>query len=560
MFPKLWKIKPSDFAVEMTISRSMELSPILARLLVNRGIVDPHDIKLFLNPQVEFLYDPFLLKGMAEAVVRIRAALERNERVMVYGDYDVDGVTASAILTRLLRLMGITVIPFIPHRMSDGYGLSHEIAVSAKAQNIDLLITVDCGITAAAEVETIKAQGIDVIIIDHHEPEEEIPKAIAVIDPKQPGCDYPFKGLAAVGLVAKTAQALMGELDEETFDLVAIGTVADMAPLRSENRVFVKKGLSLIANSRNPGLRALLDVSRVDVKKLTPYHIGFILGPRINAAGRMDTAHTSMDLFLCEDTKQAYELARALENHNSDRQRMQKGIIEEAIDLIESDALKKEQKVIVLGKEGWHKGIVGIVASQIKERYGRPAVVIAINDGVGTASARSVDGFHIQEALMNCSECLENFGGHAGAAGLTIREEKIDHFTKLINEAAEKFFAHKVLTPMLEIDMVLSLADISLELARQLDDLQPYGEGNPIPVFCSSGLRVKSVPVVLGRNTLKFWVTDGTTTFSAIGFGMGNFANELKFGQAIDMAYEIGIDDWNKAPIPQLKIKDIRLV
>ncbi len=561
MLTKNWTLKPSDSVLETMISRSFGLSSILARLLVNRGVTDHHDIKLFLNPDIHFLHDPFLLKGMKETVARIRLALERNERVMVYGDYDVDGVTAAALLTRLLRSMGIVAIPFIPHRMEHGYGLNHEIAVSAKEQGISLLITVDCGITAAAEVETIKAQGIDVVIIDHHEPEHGVPLATAVIDPKQPGCDYPFKGLAAVGLVAKVTQALMGEIDEETLDLVAIGTVADMAPLRNENRVFVKKGLGLIANSRNPGLRALLDVCKVDAKKLTPYHIGFILGPRINAAGRMDTAHTSLDLFLCEDTQQAYELARVLENHNLDRQRTQKSIVEEAIGLIESGSDdSKTQKVIVLGKQGWHKGVVGIVASQIKERYGRPAVVIAINEGVGTASARSVEGFHIQEALMSCSECLEAFGGHAGAAGLTIREEKIDRFTLMINEAADKIFARKILVPSLDIDSEILLSDVTLGLADCLDTMQPFGEGNPVPVFCSTGLRIKSSPALLGRNTLKFWVTDGKTTLSAVGFGMGDCAAELKTGQMIDLAYEIAIDDWNKAPTPQLKIRDIRIV
>jgi single-stranded-DNA-specific exonuclease len=429
----------------------------------------------------------------------------------------------------------------------------------AKEKGVDLVIAVDCGITSKKEVGLINAQGIDVVILDHHEPDDALPDAVAIINPKQKGCPYPFKHLAAVGLVTKLTQALLGKKEsEKILDLAAIGTVADVVPLRGENRIFVKSGLPKINTTTNKGLLALLDIAKIRGKKLTPFHVGFILGPRINAAGRMDSAQASLDLFLCNDHARAHDLAKALDRHNLDRQKIQSRIVDEAFEMVEREVNFKDHRVIVLGKEGWHKGVLGIVASKLADKYYRPAIVISIENGVGTASARSIDGFHLHEALTNCSKYLENFGGHAGAAGLTIKEENIDPFRAMINEMAQEVLEVKKLVPTLNIDCEIPLASITMELADIIDSMEPFGEGNPTPVFCSRGVMVKSSPTILGKNTLKFWVTDGTHSVSAVGFGMAEYKAMIRIGHKLDLAFEISIDDWNKQPTTQLTLRDIR--
>ncbi len=409
-------------------------------------------------------------------------------------------------------------------------------------------------------MEAINKAGIDVIIVDHHEPiEGKVPKAAAIINPKQKDCCYPFKYLASVGLVFKLIQALHGKIDEDILDLVSIGTIADVAPLFGENRILVKQGLAKIGSTKNKGLSALLDVAKIKGKKLGPYHVGFILGPRINATGRMDSAHKSLDLFLSRTHQEAFELAQVLEKHNGDRQRMQREVVDEALEIVEQEINFKDHKVIVLSKEGWHKGVLGIVASRLTDKYYRPSIVISVKDGVGTASARSIDGFHLHEALESCSQWLENFGGHEGAAGLTIKAENIDPFRNFINEVAQKVLEPTKLMPIVTIDSEISLSDINLGLADAIESLEPFGEGNPEPVFCSQKLTVKSHAALLGKDTIKFWVSDGKTAISAVGFGMARFKQMIVPGQKIDLAYQIIIDDWNKSPTPQLKIKDIKI-
>ncbi|VAX37394.1 Single-stranded-DNA-specific exonuclease RecJ [hydrothermal vent metagenome] len=557
---KTWKIKKHQPVLQSDLSEALNIPPIVAQLLINRNITDIKEAAYFLSADLSDLHDPFLLKNMDVAIKRIKQAQEKKEKVLVFGDYDVDGVTSSTLLTLALKKSGLEVVNYIPHRMKDGYGLNKNVAQFAKENNVNLFITVDCGITAIEEVATINAVGIEVIILDHHLPSEKgVPDAFAIINPKQEDCPYPFKYLAAVGLVVKFIHALEGEVRQELLDFAAIGTVADMVPLHGENRILVKAGLPSINTTSNKGLSALLNVSKINGKTIKPYHIGFVIGPRINAAGRMDSAHASLDLFLSEDLTEAEGLAAVLENYNSERQKMQRNVVEEALDLIENDENIKNQKIIVIGKEGWHKGVVGIVASRVKDKYSRPAIVIAIKDGVGTASARSIDGFHLHEALSQCSEHLEEFGGHAGAAGLTIKEENIPLLVKSINTFALTALKPKALNPVLHIDAEINLADINLSLIQKVNAMEPFGEGNPEPLFCSYQVRVNSLPQTLGRNTLKFWIAQNGTTISAVGFGMGELKNKIKKGQTVDISYQLGIDDWNKAPTPQLMLKDIKL-
>jgi single-stranded-DNA-specific exonuclease len=558
---KQWRINDADPKLQATLSNALGIPSIIAQLLINRGITNAEEARDFLSADLGGLHDPFLLKNMDIAVLRIRKAKTGKERVLVFGDYDVDGVTSSALLNNVLTQLGIEVIHYIPHRFHHGYGLNEEVAEFAREKKVGLLIAVDCGINAFAEVKLLNDAGVEVIIIDHHEPDHRLPDAVAIINPKQKDCSYPFKHLAAAGLVIKLTQAILGKVDEDVLDLAAIATVADIVPLHGENRILVKSGLSRLMNTKNKGLMALLDISKIRGKKITPFHVGFILGPRINAAGRMDTAHTSLDLFLSEDPQKALDIAKILERHNKERQQMQGDIVDEAMSLVEQDVNFNEQKVIVLSKEGWHRGVLGIVASKITDKYYRPTVIISIDeDGIGTASARSINGFHLHNALSGCADYLETFGGHEGAAGLTIKKENIDPFRELINKLAQDMLEAKKLIPTLCIDCEIPLASINMELTNVIDAMQPFGEGNPAPIFCSRQVLIKTYPKIMGKDTLKFWVTDQKQfTISAVGFGMAKYSGLIRPGAKIDLAYQITLDEWNKAPTPQLILKDIRL-
>ena len=557
---KKWNISLPHPKKQVELSDALGIHPIVAQLLINRGLTDPQEAGTFLSADLAQTHDPFLMKGMAEAVARVRQAQEKQERVLIFGDYDVDGVTSAALLNRAFAALGLEVLHQIPHRVEDGYGLNAGVAQYAAEERIDLVITVDCGVTAVDEVQAIRDQGIDVLIIDHHEPAEAgLPQATVIVDPKQADCGYPFKELASVGLVTKFIQALTGKINEDILDLTAIGTVADIVPLRGENRIFVKNGLPKIRTTKNKGLQALLKITKLTGKDISPFHIGFILGPRINAAGRMESAHTSLDLFLTDKTQEALQLAKVLDRYNQDRQKTQRLAIEEAVNIVEQQVNFKEEKVIVLHKEGWHKGVIGIIASKLADKYYRPSIVISTESGIGTASCRSIDGFHIQEALELCAQWLENFGGHEGAAGLTIRQENIDPFRKFINEVADRQLEIRKLAPVLAVDCEIPLPGATLNLAKTVDTMQPFGEGNSTPVFCSRKVEVQSYPQILSKETLKFWVESGGYRISAIGFGMAKYADMIRPGEQIDLAYELTIDDWNKEPQPQLRLKDIRL-
>jgi single-stranded-DNA-specific exonuclease len=557
---KFWKIAPVNNILAHKFAQRLGVSPIVGQLMINRGVNHMEDARQFLMAELSELNDPFGLKDMAVAVKRIQEASTRREKVVVFGDYDVDGVTSSAILSNLLKRKGIEVFHYIPHRMEEGYGLNVDVIDYASQHEASLLIAVDCGITAIEEVRLIQENGIDVIILDHHEPSEEgLPPALAVIDPKRADCTYPFKHLAAVGVAAKLWSALEGAMDDQILGLTALGTIADVVPMIGENRIFVKKGLERLDQIPNKGLLALIDVAKIKNKKLNHFHVGFVLGPRINAAGRMDSAHESLSLLLTQDEQEAYALASKLDKLNSQRKKMQNDIIKEALDLVEQEVNFQDQKVIVLSKEGWHKGLLGIVASRISDKYYRPTIIISLEDGLGTASARSIEGFHLHDALTVCNQYLDRFGGHKGAAGLTIKEENIDCFRDMINEIAGDRIHLKELVPTISIDCHLPLSELTLELTKSISDLGPYGEGNPEPVFFTKNLQVKGKARLLGKDTIKFWVTDGQRSISAIGFGMAHYHALVAAADHIDLAYHLTIDDWNKEPTVQLKIKDIKV-
>ena len=554
-----WRLKKPDIQRQASLAASLGIHRIVAQLLINRNLIDPLEAKQFLSPSIDQLLDPFLLKDMDLAVARLRLARERGENVLVYGDYDVDGVTATAVAYRMLRRLGIRARTYIPHRMDEGYGLNSDIIALAKAEAVSLIITVDCGITAFDEAEALQREAIDLIILDHHEPEGgRIPQASAVVDPKRADCYYPCPQLAGVGLAAKFVQAVTGVFPSDDLDLITLGTIADVVALTGENRVIVHAGLPCLTKTVKPGLRALINVARLTGKEITPFTVGFGLCPRLNAAGRMGSANTSLDLLLSDDPGNAMALAQALDVLNRDRQRLQAEVVDEAMAIINSDGAYLDEGVIVVCKEGWHKGVLGIAASKISEKFGRPSVVISIQDGLGTGSGRSVAGFYLNEAFAHSAQVLESFGGHQRAAGLKVREDRIGEFRSRINLFAKAVAAERDLVPVLDIDAELLLPLATMELVKTVEALAPYGEGNPMPVFAARRLMVKSRPQIMGKDTLKFWVTDGRVSISVVGFGMGSAFADLRMGQAVDVAYTLGIDDWNKEPQVQLMLKDLR--
>ncbi|MFH0876820.1 MAG: single-stranded-DNA-specific exonuclease RecJ, partial [Candidatus Omnitrophota bacterium] len=489
----------------------------------------------------------------------LNQVISAKEKVFIATDFDVDGVTSCALLETVLKRFGVPVRHYMPHRVKNGYGLNAEAVAFAKEFKASLFVSLDCGVTAFEEMKALKEAKIDAVIIDHHEPKDHLPPALAILDPKQKTCPYPFKDLATVGLVYKLIQALEVEGALEYLDLVALGTVADVASLTDENRIFVKHGLDTLNSTKRKGLCSLMDVAGIREKKISTHSISFILAPRINASGRMDSADMSLDLLLTQCEKESERLAKTLHEHNRQRQRVEEKVMTEALDLIEREINFKDDFVIVLSKEDWHPGVLGIVASKIADRFYRPAVVISLKDDIGKGSARSVHNFHIYEALVRCDHFLKEFGGHQYAAGLTIERKNLKEFRSLLNEVARTNMQRQELSPVLEIDAQIPFALINEELLSSIDRLSPFGEENPRPVFMTRNLSVRSKPSVVGRNSLKFWVSDGEATFEAIGFGLGDFFGMVADSKYIDLAYVLGWDQWDSNNLVQLEVKDIKI-
>jgi len=563
---KRWRISPPDANLQKSLSDSLSISHVISQLLINRGIRDIDKIKSFLNSDVSELYNPFLMKGMSEAVLRIKKALAEKEKILIHGDYDVDGVTATALLFFTLKEFGLEPVYFIPDRLTEGYGLGSNGVEEAIKIKANLVITVDCGISSHEEVAALNKHGIDVVVTDHHEPPRILPDAHAVINPHQKGCAYPDKNLSGVSIAFKLCQALSAELNNRNFwkhlDLVTLGTISDVAPILGENRILVKEGLKLLkSGGSNKGVKALIEVSGIKKDKIGAFEIGFILGPRINAAGRLGYAGVAVELLLTEDDARARELAKKLNEANQERQKIEKNTLKEAMSKIEKDINFKDHRVIVLHNEDWHAGVMGIVASRISDRFNRPAILISTKDGVGRGSGRSIENFHLFEALASCEEFLKEYGGHQYACGLTILEEKLPGFIKLINELAKGSIKTEDLAQELSIDMETGLDALDYKNIEDIASLEPFGEGNPEPVFCSRNLRLAQPVRVLKGEHIKFQVTDGRKKFEAIGFGMakdGDIELALRNSSSFDMAYTVSINNWQGMNTIQLKIEDIK--
>jgi len=508
------------------------------------------------------LHDPFLLKGMSEAVPRIRRALEDGEHILVYGDYDADGVSSTSLMIFLLRHLGASYDIYIPHRGNEGYGLHNHALDWALQQGVSLVITVDTGISAVSQITYANELGIDVIVTDHHEPPEILPPAYALINPKLPDCPYPFKGLAGVGVAYKLAQALVGDaVPPEWSEIVAIGTVADLMPLVGENRALVRSGLASMKASKFPGIRALLDVSGVTMETVSAMNIAFGMAPRINASGRLDHAGRAVSLLTTERMEEAQELAGELDLLNKERQLVVERIVEEAVAKLENSIGDGEvPNVIVLAGEGWNVGVVGIVASKLLERYFRPVIILDIHPETGMCkgSARSIPGLDIYSALSSCSNLLDHFGGHPAAAGMSLHRDSLDAFAEALVKYASSVLTPEHLVPVIAADAEVEISDLTLQAAAELDKLAPFGMSNPMPRFIIRGATVKETRTMgQGNKHLKLVIQQGRSSIEAVAFGKGDLAGVLPAGTKVDILAELSVNEWNGSRKPQLMLQDL---
>ncbi|HDQ43972.1 MAG TPA: single-stranded-DNA-specific exonuclease RecJ [bacterium] len=538
---------------------------LIARMLVSRGVTTFEAARRFFRPAWEDLYDPFLMADMDKAVERISRALNKRESIFIYGDYDVDGITSVSLLTLFLRRLGANVFYYIPERLKEGYGLSLSGVRQAVECGTTLMITVDCGITGIEEVKQARESGIDVIVSDHHEPGAVLPDAVAVLDPKRADCPYPFKELAGVGVAFKLIQAvsrfcgLEESVPAEFIDLVALGSAADIVPLVDENRVLVFKGMEKINRFERLGIRALAETSGLLDKKIGTGQLVFIMAPRINAVGRLGNAERAAELLITDSETRAREIAKILEQENQTRKNIDEETFRQALALMESENGEKLPPAVVLSQYGWHSGVIGIVASRIVEKVYRPTIMIAVEDGVGKGSARSIPNFDIYSAIRQCEPYLMGFGGHKYAAGLTIAPENIEAFSSAFLKAVESVIDGDDLVERIHVDSEISLDEITDKFIRLLNLFAPFGPQNMRPVFLSRNLQVVGTPGIVGKDHLKFRVRQEGKIFDAIGFGLGSLRYRLTPGEAnLDMIYVIEENIWNGQSRVQLRVKDLR--
>jgi len=544
--------------------KTLLLPETVCALLVGRGLSDPETAKRYLRPRLEQLQPPEMMFDLPRAVERIANAVRNGETIFVHGDYDVDGMSSTALLTRVLRGCGATrVVPFVPNRLTDGYDLGPAGVAAAIAAHATLVITCDCGTSAHAAVDALNAAAIDVIITDHHLPGGPLPKAYAVCNPRRAESAASDQDLAAVGVVFKISLALCDAFGVSTalahrqLDLVALATIADVAPLRGENRVMVRYGLKLLDETTHPGLRALLRSSGLEGKPLTAGRVGFVLAPRLNAAGRIADAKLGLRLLLCEREDEANVIARELEELNRARQELDRAVLDDAQRQLERPEMR-DRYAFVLAREGWHAGVIGIVASRIVEQTARPAVMIAVDGDVGKGSGRSISAFDLHAALGACAPHFRRFGGHRAAAGLTMDAARIPAFAEQFDAVARERLSEADLVPELRIDLDIPIADIGDDLDRLIRHFEPFGIGNPAPVFRASGARLATTPRRIGTDGLRLSIENGTGAIEAVGWGLAPRAASLDVVRPIDLAFRLERDEYRGVSKLQLKIADFR--
>jgi single-stranded-DNA-specific exonuclease len=570
MQSKRWLVAAPNPLVEEKLAAALQIRPLAARLLANRGITTIEGGREFLTPSLQRLHDPFLMRGMSEATDRLIRGIRSHEPIMIYGDYDVDGITATAVLSWFFRDIGVPVPYYLPHRLREGYGLNAEAVRKLAEQGTRILITVDCGITGHEEVQLARRLGMDVIVTDHHQVPPTLPDALAVLNPHQSECVYPGKELSGVGVAFKLVMALRSRLRQEPgwarrlpnlrqhLDLVALGTIADVAPLLGENRILVRHGLLELTHSQKLGLQTLKRVTHIAEQEIGPRHVGYTLAPRLNAAGRLAAAKAGVELLLSDDAGRAEKLAHYLDSVNRERQTVQAQIYAEAKAVIEAEGGVEKRWAIVLASEGWHPGVVGIVASKLVEEYGRPTVLIGLEGETGKGSGRSIAAFHLYNALVTCQELLAGFGGHEHAAGLRLHREQVPRFQEALNRVARERLTEADCAPLLAIDAEVRLEEIDDPFLGFIAHLEPFGEGNAQPLLLARGVEVVGEPNLVGKEQqhLRLTLRQGTMILRAIGFAMGTRLAQVTSG-VLDIVFSPQRHVWNERAERQLIIRDL---
>lgn len=564
IYNKKWTLKHKGRVKATDLSNKINISPEISQILNNRGINDEKDAEIFMNPSLEYLRDPFLMKDMKKATDRIKKAIENKERIYIYGDYDVDGVSSTSILYIYFKSIGFPVKYYIPNRLEEGYGINEEAIKKISDDGCDLIITVDCGITSVKEVELAKELGMDVIITDHHECQSDIPDAYAIVNPKQEECNYPFDMLCGCGVAFKMIQALTDkeEFKSSMFDyleIVTLATICDIVPLIDENRIIVKNGLKLMKEGKNLGLRELIKVCGIETSKIGSSHIGYSVGPRINASGRLGYSYLGVQLFTTDFEDEAKEIANILESKNIERQMIESKMYKEAEDVIASDEKYKDDKVLVVAKEGWQHGIIGIVASKLTEKYYKPTILLTIEEGEATGSARSIKGFSIFDALVSCKDLMNKFGGHEQAAGLALNAENIEELRRRVNEIADYNLTKEDLIENIKVEYELEEKSATLELVDNLHKLEPFGLSNPSPRFIMRDLLLTNI-YKMGKNKqhLKL-ICENEKSYECVGFNMAYLADNFQEGDKIDVLFQVDENNFNNERKVQFLLKDIRL-
>ena len=560
---KRWSIEPDHSQEEVQLAAELKVSPIVAKLLINRGLGDPHKARQFLAADMESLLSPWDLKGMREAVACVTKIMEEGGSIVVYGDYDVDGITATSVVYRFLKRCGASVSYYIPERQSEGYGLNLEALEGLIAKGADLVITVDCGISSYDIVEAVRDR-LALVITDHHEAPALIPRAVAVVDHKQPNCPYPDKNLAGVGVAYKLCQAIWqertGEVYQADLDIVALGTVADVVPLVGENRILVKAGLSKMQLQPNRRIKALIDVAGLKDRKITAGHIGYTLAPRLNAAGRVAHATRAVELLTTPSQEEAYEIAEGLQETNLERQALERDIHEMA----RQDVLKQgpdADYVVVVGGQDWHPGVIGIVASRLVEEFYKPTLVISIKDGIGKGSCRSIDNCNIYEALQSAEDLLIQFGGHQAAAGFSIKEDKIPALRERLAQYCKEHLAETDYLPIVDIDSQVAIDDIDVPLIEEIETLEPYGMANPTPVLALEEATISDL-FLMGQQKkhAKVLLEREDSTIDAIAWNRPDLHASFFPGDRVKVAFTVQKNEWNGHVSPQLMIQDMALL
>ena len=564
IYSKKWTLKYKGEVKETNLSKKINISPEISQILNNRGIENEKDAEIFMNPSLEYLRDPFLMKDMKKSTERIKKAIENKERIYIYGDYDVDGVSSTSILYLYFKSIGFPVKYYIPNRLEEGYGINEDAIKKIHDDGCDLIITVDCGITSVKEVELANELGIDVIITDHHECQSEIPDAYAIVNPKQEDCNYPFDMLCGCGVAFKMIQALTDEEEFKTsmfdyLEIVTLATICDIVPLIDENRIIVKNGLKLMKEGKNLGLRELIKVCGIETNKIGSSHIGFSIGPRINASGRLGYSYLGVQLFTTDNEDEAKEIANILEGKNIERQMIESKMYKEAEEILSSDERFKDDKVLVIAKEGWQHGIIGIVSSKLTEKYYKPTILLTIEDGEATGSARSIKGFSIFDALVSCKDLMNKFGGHEQAAGLALDAKNIDELRLRINEIADYNLSKEDLIENIKVEYELKEDSATLDLVDNLHKLEPFGLSNPSPRFIMRDLLLTNI-FKMGKNKqhLKI-IVENKKSYECVGFNMAYLADNFQLGDKVDILFQVDENNYNNERKVQFLLKDIRL-